>query len=74
MDEAERVAHRIAIIDHGQIVAQGTPQELKQQTGTDSLEAGVPRADRLDRSATRAADAGADQMRQMAQDVEEVSR
>src|SRR5512142_1647813 len=39
MDEAERVAHRIAIIDHGKIVAQGTPQELKQQTGTESLEA-----------------------------------
>ena len=38
MDEAERVAHRIAIIDHGKIVAQGTSQELKQQTGTDSLE------------------------------------
>ena len=38
MDEAERVAHRIAIIDHGKIVAQGTPAELKQQTGTDSLE------------------------------------
>jgi ABC-2 type transport system ATP-binding protein len=38
MDEAERVAHRIAIIDHGKIVAQGTPQELKQQTETDSLE------------------------------------
>ena len=38
MDEAERVAHRIAIIDHGKIVAQGTPQELKEQTGTDSLE------------------------------------
>ena len=31
MDEAERVAHRIAVIDHGRIVAQGTPQELKQQ-------------------------------------------
>jgi ABC-2 type transport system ATP-binding protein len=38
MDEAERVAHRIAIIDHGRIVAEGSPQELKQQTGTDSLE------------------------------------
>jgi ABC-2 type transport system ATP-binding protein len=38
MDEAERVAHRIAIIDHGRIVAQGTGQELKQQTQTDSLE------------------------------------
>jgi ABC-2 type transport system ATP-binding protein len=38
MDEAERVAHRIAIIDHGAIVAQGTPAELKAQTNTDSLE------------------------------------
>src|SRR5262249_3104691 len=38
MDEAERVAHRIAVIDHGRIVAQGSPQELKQQTNTDSLE------------------------------------
>jgi ABC-2 type transport system ATP-binding protein len=38
MDEAERVAHRIAIIDHGRIVAQGSASDLKQQTGTDSLE------------------------------------
>ena len=38
MDEADRVAHRIAIIDRGTLVAQGTSAELKQQTGTDSLE------------------------------------
>src|SRR3954466_2723571 len=38
MDEADRVAHRIAVIDHGRIVAQGTSQELKAQTKTDSLE------------------------------------
>jgi ABC-2 type transport system ATP-binding protein len=38
MDEAERVAQRIAIIDHGRIVAQGTPAELKAQTGQESLE------------------------------------
>ncbi|MGE0404831.1 MAG: ABC transporter ATP-binding protein [Candidatus Korobacteraceae bacterium] len=38
MDEAERVAHRIAIIDHGQIIAQGTPEELKGKTNSDSLE------------------------------------
>jgi len=38
MDEAARVAHRIAIIDHGRIVAQGTVEELKQQTNSDSLE------------------------------------
>lgn len=39
MDEADRVAHRIAIIDHGTIVAQGSSAELKQQTNSDSLEA-----------------------------------
>jgi ABC-2 type transport system ATP-binding protein len=38
MDEAERVADRIAIIDHGRIVATGSSRELKEQTGTDSLE------------------------------------
>jgi ABC-2 type transport system ATP-binding protein len=38
MDEADRVAHRIAIIDHGAIVAQGTSAELKQQTNTETLE------------------------------------
>jgi ABC-2 type transport system ATP-binding protein len=38
MDEADRVADRIAIIDHGRIVAQGSSQALKEQTGTDSLE------------------------------------
>jgi ABC-2 type transport system ATP-binding protein len=39
MDEADRVAHRIAIMDHGSIVAQGTSAELREQTQTDSLEA-----------------------------------
>jgi ABC-2 type transport system ATP-binding protein len=38
MDEADRVAQRIAIIDHGKIVAQGTSAELKEQTKTDTLE------------------------------------
>jgi ABC-2 type transport system ATP-binding protein len=38
MEEAERVAHRIAIIDHGRIVAQGTPDALKQQTNSTTLE------------------------------------
>ena len=38
MDEADRVAHRIAIMDHGELVAQGTSAELKLRTGTESLE------------------------------------
>jgi len=39
MDEADRVAHRIAIMDHGAIVAIRTSAELKARTNTDSLEA-----------------------------------
>ena len=64
MDEADRVAQRIAIIDHGKIVAQGTPQELKQQTGKESLEdafLSLTGSTIRDEAAT-----SADQMRQMA--------
>jgi len=38
MDEADRVAHRIAVIDHGRIVAIGSPAELKTRTNSESLE------------------------------------
>lgn len=38
LDEAEAVAERIAIIDHGSIVATGTSAQLKKQTKTKSLE------------------------------------
>jgi ABC-2 type transport system ATP-binding protein len=38
MEEAERAATRVAIIDHGRIVAEGTPQELKASQGASTLE------------------------------------
>jgi len=38
MEEAERMTDKIAIIDRGRIAAQGSPQELKEQTKTTSLE------------------------------------
>ena len=38
LDEAEEVAERIAIIDHGKIVATGTTKELAKMTKTKTLE------------------------------------
>jgi len=38
MDEADRVAQRIAVIDHGKIIAVGSGAQLKEQTGTATLE------------------------------------
>ncbi len=38
MEEAARLAQRLAIIDHGKIIAIGTPDELQQKTHTSSLE------------------------------------
>jgi ABC-2 type transport system ATP-binding protein len=64
MDEAERVAHRVGVIDHGKLVAQGTPQQIKEQTGTASLEEAFLA---LTGSTIRDESAGsADQMRQFA--------
>jgi ABC-2 type transport system ATP-binding protein len=33
MDEAERLCDRVAIVDHGHIIAQGSPQELIESVG-----------------------------------------
>ena len=38
MEEADRNAARIAIIDHGNIIASGSGEDLKKQTGKQSLE------------------------------------
>jgi ABC-2 type transport system ATP-binding protein len=38
MEEAERAAGEVAVIDRGRIVARGTPSDLRETTGTGSLE------------------------------------
>jgi len=40
LDEADRLAQRIAVVDHGQVISQGTPTELKANFGDSVLELG----------------------------------
>ena len=38
LEEADRLSHRIAVVNHGQVIAEGTPDELKRQVGGHRLE------------------------------------
>ena len=39
-EEADRLAHRIAVVDQGEVISQGTPAELKSNFGASVLEVG----------------------------------
>jgi ABC-2 type transport system ATP-binding protein len=41
LDEADNLCDYLAIIDHGTIVAEGTPQQLKHQIGGESIIVGI---------------------------------
>jgi ABC-2 type transport system ATP-binding protein len=56
LEEADVLANRVGIIDHGHIVAEGTPRELKAQIGRPTVEAEP--ADGVDRGRVEAALAG----------------
>jgi ABC-2 type transport system ATP-binding protein len=47
LDEADRLASDIVIIDHGKVIASGTPAELKTLAGDDMIEVHVRDANQL---------------------------
>lgn len=51
LEEAERLADDIYVIDHGTVIAHGTPRELKRQVGGEQLQAVVRDTADLDRAA-----------------------
>ena len=53
LEEADELAGRVGIIDHGRIVAEGTPAELKRSVGADMIVARVDGDRRCGRAAGR---------------------
>jgi ABC-2 type transport system ATP-binding protein len=51
LDEADRLADTIAIIDHGKLVDSGTSNELKSRLGRDVVDVKVANADDIERAA-----------------------
>jgi ABC-2 type transport system ATP-binding protein len=47
LDEADQLADRISVIDHGRVIADGSPDQLKSKLGGDRIDVVVHRADQL---------------------------
>ena len=47
LDEADQLADQVSVIDHGRVIAEGSPDQLKSKLGGDRIDVVVHRADQL---------------------------
>lgn len=52
LDEADRLAERLAVIDHGRVIAEGTSRELKRSVGANALHVRLASAEQRARAQT----------------------
>ncbi len=71
LDEADRLAHRLAIVDHGRVVVTGTPDDLKGELRGDAVH--VELRDHADEQVVRRAIGGAPGVREVSVDDRRLS-
>lgn len=82
LEEADQLADRIVVVDHGRIIAEGTPLELKDRSGAAALVVTVSHAEQLEAARALLAahvpevhvDAGARQLTAPAEGLADVMR